>query len=88
MTVSEKIKTVDNKKEQNKTAKISDLSSGTVSKYKFSSGEDVLAEIKAVKKAATIKIFQCSTLSCELKKKTAIIKQHQGLGTSFGFDKP
>ena len=51
MTVSEKLKTVDNKKEQNKTAKISDLSSGNVSKYKFSSGEDVLAEIKAVKKS-------------------------------------
>ena len=41
-----KIKTVDNKKEHNKTAMISALSSGNVTKYKFSSGEDVLAERK------------------------------------------
>ena len=50
MTVSEKIKTIDNKVEQKKaqydldreTAKTSALSSGNVNKYKFLTDEDVL----------------------------------------------
>ena len=46
MTVSRKIKTIDQKKEQNKTAKISALSSGNVSNQKFSLGEEVLADKK------------------------------------------
>ena len=49
MTPSEKIKTIDNKIEQNKaqynldkqTAKISVLSSGNVAKYEYFIGEDV-----------------------------------------------
>ena len=49
MTVSEKIKTVDNRIKQNKaqydldkqTAQISALSSGNVSKYEFLTGKDV-----------------------------------------------
>ena len=52
MTVSEKIKTIDKKLEQNKAqydldrqaAKISPLSAGNVSKYKFLTGKDVLPE--------------------------------------------
>ena len=52
MTVSEKIKTIDNKIEQSKaqydldrqTVKISALSSGSVSKYEFLTGEDFLPE--------------------------------------------
>ena len=52
MTTSEKIKTIDNKVEQNKaqndldreTAKISALSSENVSKYEFLTGKDVLPE--------------------------------------------
>ena len=50
MTPSEKIKTINNKIEQNKaqysldrqTAKISVLSSGNVAKYEYFTGEDVL----------------------------------------------
>ena len=49
MTVSEKIKTADNRIKQNKaqydldkqTAQISALSSGNVSKYEFFTGKDV-----------------------------------------------
>ena len=52
MTVSEKIKTIDNRIEQNKaqydldsqTVKISALSSGSVSKYEFLTAKDVLPE--------------------------------------------
>ena len=52
MSISEKIKAIDNKIEQNKaqynldrqTAKVSALSSGNVSKYEFLSGKDVLPE--------------------------------------------
>ena len=52
MTVSEEIKTINNKIEQNKaqydldrkTAKISALSPGNVSKYELLTGKDVLPE--------------------------------------------
>ena len=52
MSISEKIKTVDNKIEQNEAQydldreipKISALSSGNVSKYEFLTGKDVLPE--------------------------------------------
>ena len=52
MSISKKIKTIDNKIEQNKapynldrqTAKISSLSSGNVSKYDFFNGKDILPE--------------------------------------------
>ena len=65
MSISEKIKVINNKIEQNKaqydsdrqTAKISALSSGNVSKYEFLTGKDVLSE-----KAATMKIFESSPL--------------------------
>ena len=54
MSISKKIKTIDNKINQNKaqynldreTAKIYSLSSGNVSKYEFLTGEDVLPEKK------------------------------------------
>ena len=63
MTVSNKIKRIDNKIEQNKaqhdldreTAKISALSSGNIGKYKFLTGKDVLPEIGLLQKAATFK---------------------------------
>ena len=66
MTVSEKLKTTDNKIEQNKaqyyldrqTAKISALSSGNVSKYEFLIGKDILPDL--LEKAVTIKRFQYS----------------------------
>ena len=62
MIVSEKIKTMDNKIEQNKaqydldrqTAKISPLSSGNVNKYEFWTGKYVLPEKELLEKAATI----------------------------------
>ena len=64
MSISEKIKVIKNKIEQNKaqyvldrqTAKISALSSGNVSKYEFLSGKDVLPEKKLAQKAATTQI--------------------------------
>ena len=74
MSISEKIKTIDNKIEQNKgqykldrqTAKISALSSGNVRKFKFLSSKDVLSEKDLLEKAATIKILEYSPLGKEL----------------------
>ena len=80
MTVSEKIRIIDNKIEQIKaqydldrqTAKISALSSGNVDKYEFLTGKDVLQEKVLLEKAATIKKFEYSSLGGELKKQTDI----------------
>ena len=63
MSVSGKIKAINNKIEQNKgqydlarqTAKIAVLSSGNVSKYEFLTGKDVLPKTDLLEKAATIK---------------------------------
>ena len=63
MTINEKIKTINNKVEENKaqydlnreTAKISALSSGNVGKYEFLTGKDVLPEKELLEKATTIK---------------------------------
>ena len=65
MSISEKIKAINNKIEQNKalndldrqTAKSSALSSGNVSKCEFLTGKDVLPEKYLLEKAATIKKF-------------------------------
>ena len=65
MTVSEKIKTIDNTIKQNKvqndlyrqTAMISALSSGKVGKYKFLTSKDVLPEKDFLEKAVAIKKF-------------------------------
>ena len=62
--ITEKIKVINNKIEQNKaqynlhreTAKISALSSGNVSKYEFLIGKDVLPEILARKSSYSEKI--------------------------------
>ena len=64
MSISEKIKVIKNKIEQNKaqyvldrqTAKISALSSGNVSKYEFLTDKDVLPEKNLLEKAATTQI--------------------------------
>ena len=64
MSISEKIKVIKNKIEQNKaqyvldrqTAKISALSSGNVSKYEFLTDKDVLLEKDLLEKAATTQI--------------------------------
>ena len=73
MSISEKIKTIDDKIEQNKaqynsdkqTAKISGLSSGNVSKYEFLTSKDVLPEKDLLGKAATMKRFEYSPLGKE-----------------------
>ena len=59
MSISEKIKAISNKIEQNKaqydldrhTTRISALSSGNVSKYEFFAGKDVLPEKKLARKS-------------------------------------
>ena len=75
MSISEKIKTTNNKTKQNKaqynlgrqTIKISALSSGNVSKYEFLTGKGVLPEKDLLEKATTMKRFECFPLGKELK---------------------
>ena len=63
MNISEKIKTIDSKIEQNKTGynldrqtfNISALSSGNVKNYKILTGKYILSEKDLLKKAAAIK---------------------------------
>ena len=92
MSISEKIQTINNKIEQNKvqynldrqTVKISYLSSGNISKYKFLIGEDLLPEKDLLDKVAALKKFAYSPLSKELKTKTHIpTKQCQELDKAF-----
>ena len=81
MTAGKKIKTIDNKIEQNKVqynldrqaATISALSSGNVGKYE--SGEDILLEKKLLEKVVTMKRPECLSLRSELKKETDIAKR-------------
>ena len=76
MTVSEKIKTIDNKIKQKiaqydlyrQTAKISALSSVSVAKYEFLTGEDVWPEQDLLEKAGTVKRFEYAPLDSDLKK--------------------
>ena len=88
MSISEKIKVVENKIEQKKaqynlnrqTAKISALSPGSVSKYKFLTGIGILREKGLLEKAAALKRFEYLPLGKELKAQTDIAKkQHQKL---------
>ena len=75
MSISEKIKTINNKTKQNKaqynldrqTVKIFALSSGNVRKYEFLTGKGVLPEKDLLEKATTMKRFECSPLGKELK---------------------
>ena len=96
MNISEKIKGIINKIEQNKvqcsldrqTTKISAFSSGNVSKYEFLTGKDVLPEKDFLEKAAAIKIFEYSPLGKELKAQTDIAKkQYQKLDDTFKSNK-
>ena len=76
MTVSEKIKTIDNKTGQDKAqyylnkkiAKILAWSCGSFDKYEFLTGKDVLPENRLLEEASTIKRFECSPLGNKLKK--------------------
>ena len=96
MGISEKIKIIDKKIEQNKAqynldrqpAKISALSSGNVSKYEFLTNKDVLPEKDFLEKAATMKKFEYLSSGKELKAKTDIeMKQYQKLDDVYEFDK-
>ena len=92
MTVSEKIKIIDNKIKQSKaqhnlgreTAKISALSSGNVHEYEFLIGKDVLPQKDLLEKVAILERFEYSPLGKELKAQTDIAKkQYQGLDKVF-----
>ena len=82
MSISEKIKAISHKIEQNKaqhnldrqTAKISALSLRNVSKYEFLTTKDVLPEKDLLEKAAAMKRFEYSSLGKELKAQTDIAK--------------
>ena len=54
--------------EKKKELKISTLSLGNVSKYKFLTGKDVLSEKDLLEKATKIKIFENSPLGNKLRK--------------------
>ena len=58
------------------TAKISDLSSGNVSKYEFSTHKDVLLEKVLLEKAVALKRFKYSQLGKVFEKPTDVIKKH------------
>ena len=79
MSISEKIKTINNKIEQNKaqydlgwqTTKICDSSSGNISKYEYLTGKDALLEKDLLEKVVTIKRFEYSALGKEFKNQTS-----------------
>ena len=89
MSISEEIKIINNKIEQNKaqynldgqTAKIAALSSGNVSKYEFLTGKDVLSEKDLLEKAAALKRFEYSPFGKAFEKLTNVIKNRQRLLT-------
>ena len=96
MSISEKIKAINTKIEQNKsqydldrqTSKISALSSENVSKYELLTGKDGLPEKDLLEKAAKIKRFKYSSLDKELKAQTDNAKrQYQKFDNHFEFDK-
>ena len=83
MSISQKIKAVNNKIEQNKaqydldrqTAKVSAFLSRNVSKHEFLTGKDVLPQKDLLEKAATMKRFEYSPLVKELKTQTENAKK-------------
>ena len=101
MSVSEKIKTIDNKIKQNKvqfdldrqTAKVSALWSGYVGKYEFLTGKDLIQEQDLLEKGATIKRFEYLSLGSEFtnwlanwKANWCSKKQYNGLNKVHRFD--
>ena len=96
MSISDKIKAINKKIDQNKaqydlnrqTPKISVLSSGNVSKYEFWTGKDVLPKKDLLEKSAASKRFEYSPLGKELKKQTSVPeKQHQRFDNAFESNK-
>ena len=97
MSISEKIKAINNKIEQNKTqynldretATISALSSRTISKYEFFTSEDVPPKKDLLEKAVAIKTFKYSPLGKEMKKQTSVAeKQYQKLESKLNIIAP
>ena len=95
MTVSKKIKIINNKIEQSKAqyklsrkaVKILALSSQNVNKYEFLTDKEVLLEKDILEKAAAIKRFKCLVLYTELKKQASIAeKQYCRLKMGYRFD--
>ena len=95
MTISDKIKTIDKKIEQNEaqygldrqTAKTSASLSGNVSKYKSLTGKDVLPEKDFLEKAFALERSEYLPLGKELKAQTDIVmKQYQKLDDTDEFD--
>ena len=86
MSIREKIKTADNKIEQNKvrfnlyrqTATISALSSENVRKYEFLTGKDVLPEKNLIEKVSASRRIGYSGI---------VKKQYQILGNTYEFDR-
>ena len=96
ISISEKIKAINNKIKQNnaqydldrQTAKISALSSGNVSKHEILTGKDVLPEKDLLEKTAELKKIEYSPLGKHLKAQTDIAKkQYPKLDNTFEFDK-
>ena len=96
MAASEKIRTIDNKIEQNKaqcclgrqTAKIFALSSRNVGKSEFSISEEVLPEKGLLEKVAAIERLEYLPVGSELKKQIDIgKKQYQRLDKIYEFSK-
>ena len=84
MSISEKLKAVKNKTEQNKaeydlekqTARTSALSSGNVNKYGYLTDKDVLPRNYLLEKGGTLKRFEYFPLGKKLKAQTDIAKKH------------
>ena len=96
MSVSERIKAINNKIDQSKdqydldrqTAKISDLWSGNISKYKFLTSKGVSPKKDMLEKGAALKRFKYLRLGSELKKQTSVAeKQYQKLDNTYEYDK-
>ena len=96
MAASEKIRTIDNKIEQNKAqcclgrqaAKIFALSSRNVGKSEFSISEEVLPEKGLLEKVAAIERLEYLPVGSELKKQIDIgKKQYQRLDKIYEFNK-
>ena len=97
MSISDKVKAINNSIVQNKaqydldrrTAMISgNLSSGNVGKYEFWTGLNVLPEKYLLEKTAAMKRFEYSLLGKELKKLTSLAEvQYQKFNNAFESNK-
>ena len=95
MSISEKIKIIDNKIQHNKdqydldrqTAKTSALSSRNISIYGFLNSKDVLPEKGLLEKVIALKRFEYSLLGKDLKTQTSVAeKRYQRLNKLLNHD--